>query len=380
MLEKLLQSIVQAVLISYKKMIILFITIVLLFTLIGVITTVKPSSRLASSLFSTWTTSMDDSIFTHLYRLEDRQFDLVKQTNGVTDHLSQMLFQMVTSVKLNDLNSLIQHEIPGLSTYKRTIIVRSGDLDEVQFLSHESGPPLETILKERKAVTDKTKEEPFISTNDKKTVLLYNSHNRESFLPHLVDEKEPSKAYHDEVNITKVSERIAKSLEKRGIGTLVDETDIMGVLNEKGWTFGKSYAASREVVQEVLADNKDIIYMMDIHRDSLPRNKTTKEYKGKKYASILFVIGAEHKNYQKNLQLATEMHEKINEKYEGVSKGVITKEGPGNNGIYNQDLSDKAILIEVGGYENTLEEMYVSADVIAEVFTEIYTEAEKVNK
>src|SRR5699024_10761399 len=110
MFEKLLQSIVQAVLTSYKKMIVLFIAIVLLFTLIGVITTVKPSSRLASSLFSTWTTNMDDSIFTHLYRLEDRQFDVVKQTNGMTDQLSQMLFQMITSVKLNDLNSLIQQD------------------------------------------------------------------------------------------------------------------------------------------------------------------------------------------------------------------------------------------------------------------------------
>lgn len=380
MFEQFLQSFVQAIVTSYKKILFLFIALVLLFTLIGVMTTVKPSSRLASSLFTTWTMNMDESIFTQLYRLEDRQFDLVQETSGVTEHLSEMLFQMVTSIRLNDLTSLIQHEIPGLASYQRTIIVKGGDLDEVQFLSHESGPPLETILEERKAVTDKSEEAPFESKADKKTVLLYNSHNRESFLPHLVDEKEPSKAYHDEVNITKVSDRIARSLEEKGIGALVDDTDIMGVLNQKGWTFGQSYAASREVVQETLADNKDITYLMDIHRDSLPRNKTTKEFKGKNYAAILFVIGAEHKNYQKNLELATEMHDKINAKYEGVSKGVITKAGPGNNGIYNQDLSDKAILIEVGGYENTLDEMYASADVIAEVFTELYLEAEKVSK
>lgn len=381
MFEQLLQAIVQAILTSYKKMLLVLISIILLFTLIGVMTTVKPSSRLASSLFTTWTANMDDSIFTQLYRLEDRQFDLMQQTTSLTEQINHLLFQLMTSVKLNDLNSLIQHEIPGLSTYKRTVIVRSGDLDEVQFLSHESGPPLETIMKDRKAVTDKDKqEEPYISTNDKKVVLLYNSHNRESFLPHLVDEKDPGKAYHDEVNITKVSERIAKSLEKRGIGTYVDETDIMGVLNEKGWTFGQSYQASREVVQAAIAENEDITYMMDIHRDSLPRSKTTKEFQGKNYASILFVIGAEHKDYEKNLKLATKMHEKINGKYKGVSKGVITKEGPGNNGIYNQDLLEQAILIEVGGYENTLDEMYLSADVIAEMFTEIYMEAEKVNQ
>jgi len=36
-------------------------------------------------------------------------------------------------------------------------------------------------------------------------------------------------------------------------------------------------------------------------------------------------------------------------------------------------------LIEFGGYDNTLEELYRTADVVAEVFSEFYWDAEKVN-
>ena len=69
----------------------------------------------------------------------------------------------------------------------------------------------------------------------------------------------------------------------------------------------------------------------------------------------------------------------IDEKYPGLSKGVITKEGPSSNGVYNQDLHENALLLEIGGYENTLDEMYRTADVIAEVFSDFYWEAEKVS-
>ena len=69
----------------------------------------------------------------------------------------------------------------------------------------------------------------------------------------------------------------------------------------------------------------------------------------------------------------------LEEAYPGLSKGVITKEGPNSNGVYNQDLLDTSMLIEIGGYENTLEEMYRSADAIAEIFTEFYFDAEKVD-
>src|SRR5699024_5291866 len=108
----------------------------------------------------------------------------------------------------------------------------------------------------------------------------------------------------------------------------------------------------------VMQANDSLQYFIDIHRDSLPRDKTTKTIQDTNYATILFVVGREHDQYEKNLSLATELHKRLNETYPGLSRGVITKEGPNSNGIYNQDLSENSLLVEVGGYENTLDEMY----------------------
>src|SRR5699024_11015169 len=163
----------------------------------------------------------------------------------------------------------------------------------------------------------------------------------------------------------KISDHLKENLEKNGIGTMVDDTDTMQILNDKGWKYGKSYYASRPVVDTDLDDNNNLQYVVDVHQHNLPRDKNTKEIQHTKYPTILFVIGAEHKNCEKNLELATALHKKIEKTYPGLSKGVIQKEGANSNGVYNQDMSDNAILIEVGGFENSLEEMYRTADVFS---------------
>src|SRR5699024_8207280 len=116
--------------------------------------------------------------------------------------------------------------------------------------------------------------------------------------------------------------------------------------------------ASREVIKEAMATNEDIQYIFDIHRDALPKDKTTIDINGKPHAKLLMVVGAEHANYEKNLALATKLHYLIEEKHPGLSKGILKKEGPGNNGIYNQDIMENAVLFEFGGYENELDELY----------------------
>src|SRR5699024_2192329 len=137
------------------------------------------------------------------------------------------------------------------------------------------------------------------------------------------------------------------------------------------------YYASRQVIQSALAEHDELQYVFDIHRDSLLYDKTTLEADDTSYATFLFVIGAENKHYEKNLKLATDLHYLLEEKMPGISRGVITKEGPNSNGVYNQDLLDKAILIEVGGYDNELDEMYRSIDIFADIFSSYFWNAER---
>ena len=69
----------------------------------------------------------------------------------------------------------------------------------------------------------------------------------------------------------------------------------------------------------------------------------------------------------------------MEEKYPGLSRGIIKHNSSGNNSVYNQDLSNKAMLIEIGGVDNTFEEMYLTADAFADVFSEFYWDAKAVD-
>ncbi|MGM8364635.1 stage II sporulation protein P [Virgibacillus sp. W0181] len=360
------------------------ISVIILIVFIGMLTTIKPAYRFSSQTITTWTSDVDSSTFLYLLGLENRIFKNAFPEDKAVPKLSTALFQVVTNIKSGDTRSLLTHVIPGFSSFENRIIV-AGEGTSHSSLSYESSPPLEEVLRNREAVAEepdeniKKQDNNGLTTGDREVVFIYNTHNRESFLPHLPEVTDPNKAHHKEVNVSKVSDRVAKTLRQNGIGTSMDTTDIMQVLQQKGLKYGSSYATSRPIVEEAMATNKDIEYVFDIHRDSLRREKTTTTINGKEYAQVLFVIGAEYASFEKNLALATEMHYKIQEKYPGLSKAVITKEGAGTNGVFNQDLSENALLLEIGGVDNNLEELYRTADIVAETFSEIYWNAEKVD-
>lgn len=373
----------------YKRSSLYLISIIILFIFIGFLTTIQPAYRFSSDTITEWTSDIDSSIFLNLIGMENRALMQAFPEESELPELSTVFFQLATSIKPNDPRSLLGNEIPGFSIFDNTVLI-AGEGTDYTNMPIESSPPLEEVLREREAVMEDTPQEEedpteeegetTPNTGDRNVVYVYNAHTRESFLPHLPDVDDPDLAHHDEVNITLVSDRLAKSLEANGIGTQVEDSDIGQILDEKGWEYGESYDAAREVAQEAMAGNDNMQFMFDIHRDAIGRDKTTTEIDGESYARIMFVVGEEHANYERNLELASELHYLIEEKYPGLSRGVITKGGAGSNGVYNQDLSENAALIEFGGVENHLDELYRTADAVAEVFAEFYwDDAEEVD-
>ncbi|WP_163526409.1 stage II sporulation protein P [Halobacillus ihumii] len=365
-----------------KWLVLSLVILLLLFIGIGILTGAKTTYRLYSETIQNFTTQLEGSDFLYLFEMENKIYANAHPEGADLPSLSHLSFQMLTSVTPKDPRSLLGREIPGLSSYNSEIII-AGEGTNYTNLPVESTPPLDVVLRDRDAVEPEQKEEtdppPKIenkpSTGERDVVFIYSSHNRESFLPHLPEGTE--EAYHDEVNITKVGERLAKGLEANGIGTKVNQKDIMKAASEQG--IG-SYSASRNVVEAALASTKEIKYTFDLHRDSMPRDVTTTTIDGETYAKVIFVVGAEHKDYEENLKVATELHKRIKKQYPTLSRGVITKKGSGVNGVYNQDLSDKAVLIEFGGKHNSLDEAYRTADAMAEVFSDYYwQQAEKVS-
>ena len=54
--------------------------------------------------------------------------------------------------------------------------------------------------------------------------------------------------------------------------------------------------------------------------------------------------------------------------------GIYKKGGPGVNGVYNQDFSPNTILIEIGGNENTTNEVLNTTLAFSKVFMEVINE------
>ncbi|EWG11651.1 stage II sporulation protein P [Cytobacillus firmus] len=320
-------------------------------------------------------------LFIHFLKAENHYF--YKEAPAESYSLSGTLFKLATNTQPQDIRTFLGRELPGFSIFDTGIAV-AGEGTDFTNLPVESAPPLEVLLKEKELAmnngqSDENASPPVIP--DEKGVFIYHSHSWESFAPLLKDVKNTDEAVspNEQVNIIAVGKKLSEELARKGIGAEHDKTNIAAELKKKGWNWENSYTMSRETVQTAMTVNKDVKFLIDIHRDSLPRGKTTALIGEEPYARLFFVVGKEHKNYEQNLKVATELHQALEAKYKGISRGVIVKGKSEGNGIYNQDLSERALLMEFGGVENNLDELNNSIKAFADVFSDYYWKAEPVN-
>ncbi|KIL37179.1 stage II sporulation protein P [Cohnella kolymensis] len=214
------------------------------------------------------------------------------------------------------------------------------------------------------------------TTEGRKVVFIYHSHNRESFFPELTPGKKDPNS--DKVNITLVGKRLAQQFEKQGLGSVHSPKDYASAI--KGYNWNYSYKYSLQTVRQAMSNNKQLKFFFDIHRDSQHRKKTTATIDGKDYAQVYFIIGHRNPNWRQNEQFAKKIHEQLEKDYPGLSRGVWTKKAANGNGEYNQSVSPDSLLLEIGGVDNTLAECYRTADVLAKVISEQYWEGQEAEK
>lgn len=191
-------------------------------------------------------------------------------------------------------------------------------------------------------------------------VYIYSTHQLEQY------SKEGYENYNITPNVMMASYILQDKLKKYNIESVVEERSVTDFLNTNGWNYASSYKVTRYFLEDVMSKNKyDLI--IDLHRDALSKSASTTTIDGKSYAKVLFVVGTEYSGYQPNLELAKTLNTLINSSYPSLSRGVITKSGSGVNGIYNQDLADNIILLELGGQYNTVSEVMNTTEVVASI-------------
>lgn len=302
-----------------------------------------------------------------------RRFKSKKKWNNGIIYLGLFLVSMAFSIKYLYTNGLILENTlasvlinDSLGTFKNSITdvdflfkyafntdLQKEEKDVPVMSEVEVAPPPDTPLK---------LEEPIL--------YLYSTHQEEKYASSMLE------PYNIVPNIMIASKILKEYLEDRGIKVVLEEESISDKLHSLGWKYGASYKVSRMFMESAVLNNPSLKYFVDLHRDAGTYSSTTTEIAGEKYAKMLFVIGLDYDTYEYNLDFAENLKSKLVAIDPSLCRGIMKKTGKGVNGVYNQDYSKNAILIEVGGQYNNINEVDNSLRVFADVLSAYIKEEE----
>lgn len=194
-------------------------------------------------------------------------------------------------------------------------------------------------------------------------VAIYHTHSGETYLPlhgkSRVDGKNGG--------VSLIGDEITSCLEKDGIVVVHDLT-----IHDYP-DYPTSYIKSAKTAKRLVEENPELKVLIDLHRDAGIPKKETVQVDEETAARILLVVGNGQRlpnpHWQENYAFARRIANLLEEKYPGIVKAVRLKDGR-----YNQHLSPRAILVEIGSDKNTLEEGLVAGRCLAAVLAELIIE------
>lgn len=227
------------------------------------------------------------------------------------------------------------------------------------------------------AATENQNIETIEQFEQKKALLLF-THSHEAFVPIVKNEVGQTSVYHSTSNITEFEDIIKNYFNFNSIDTEFLAADTMDEMKRTNRKFSESYDVVRPFLAAQLKDKKyDLI--IDLHRDSTTRDKSTITNNNETFGKIYFVVGEDHPNYLLNKSYAQHISSHLNELIPGISRGVIGKKGDNVDGIYNQDLAKNMVLIELGGIENTQDEIIRTISVLAKAISIVLQDQDSQN-
>jgi stage II sporulation protein P len=274
------------------------------------------------------------------------------------EDVSSIYKNLPTKAVSKTMNFLFDINISSPSTILNATILKYGGNSST---SNNTKDEEEEISLEEVEKTSDYIEDPNPSEVENPLVYLYNTHQLENYSSEYLE------IYGIKPNVQMSSYILKEKLNEMSISTIVEDTDITTTLKDKNWPYYRSYDVTRELIEAKIKKYPSLKYFIDLHRDSVTKSATTVNIGNKYYAKVLFVLGLEYDSYKDNLEFMEDLNNLLEENYPGISRGILKKEGEGVNGIYNQDINSQVILIEVGGAENTIEEVYNTITALADV-------------
>ncbi|WP_350342464.1 stage II sporulation protein P [Proteinivorax tanatarense] len=195
------------------------------------------------------------------------------------------------------------------------------------FEYQESSPSFITGLRSRIAFVSSAQGE----NNGQGPIAIYHTHSDESYVP-----TDGTESIDEDGGIFDVGERFKDEMGDRGYEVIFSEQ--AHDPHDSG-----AYKRSRRTVEELLKENPAALF--DVHRDAVPEEQYAGEADGEEVAQVMLVVGQQNQNMAETERFAESLKATGDELHPGLMKGIFMA-----NGSYNQDLSPRAILLEVGTY------------------------------
>ena len=186
-------------------------------------------------------------------------------------------------------------------------------------------------------------------------VYIYNTHDEEGY------SNKGFELYNTTPTVKLASYMLKDELKNLGINALVEERPVIKEIKKQGLPYYYSYDISNKYCKEIKEKYPSIIYFIDLHRDGIDKSLSTVTINNKTYAKMMFLLGMNHSNSNKNLEVVTKLNNYLNDNYKGLMRNIYKR----NDITYYQYFDSHNFIIEVGGQDNTYQEVYNSVKALA---------------
>jgi stage II sporulation protein P len=194
----------------------------------------------------------------------------------------------------------------------------------------------------------------------KPVVIIYHTHATESYQPVTEGNFHSLDAYG---TVREVGQELAKSLEAHGIQVIHDKT-----IHDSP-SYNQSYTRSLETIKELMGSNGSNVYLIDVHRDAaayIGNVAITTSVKNDTVAKFSLVVGTGNPNAAALKQFAEQVIAAAEKVYPGFGGRIIEKQYK-----FNQYMSDRHLLLEVGNNQNTIEEAKLTGKYFGDVMAKV---------
>ncbi len=266
---------------------------------------------------------------------------------------NELLFKTAREVTKND-----QYLSSDNKMYKVTKVNKKTNIAYAKFVEDISLPEIdeEAFANIKLALDQKIDVSAILTQADqgdksKRKVGIYASHTAESYEP-----SDGTESIVGAGGVLKVAEKLKEGFEGNGVSAIFDNTSHDP--HDAG-----AYKRSRRTALQLIREQQPTA-LVDVHRDAVPAEEYLTEINGDPASKVRLVVGRRNQNFKANEEMAMKVKAVADKMHPGLIKDIFYAKGD-----YNQDLTPRAMLLEMGTYKHTRERAEKSAGYISEVIT-----------